>query len=68
MLTGETPSPLSLFGRRGEKEGYHGVRQLAGIRNNILNIVLNAFFKKKPLIIFTAEVMEVELLKLFKYE
>ena len=60
ILTGETPSPLSLMGRRGEKEGYCGVQQFVVILNDICAIVLNLL--RKPSIIFIAEVMEVEII------
>lgn len=58
MLTGETPSPLSLVGRKGEKEGYYYVQQLVGIWNNISAIKCI----QEPFIIFIAEVMEVEII------
>lgn len=58
MLTGETPSPLSLIGRKGEKEGYYYLQQLIGIWDNIFATKCI----KKPFIIFIAEVMEVEII------
>lgn len=62
MFTGETPSPLSLVGRRGEKVTYAPSRcHLAGIFNTNFVTVLSA--PNPFIIIIIAEVMPVKTLK-----
>lgn len=43
MLTGETPSPLNLIGKSGEKKGYQCGQQLMGLCNDTFVIVFKAF-------------------------